>query len=270
MARPIKNGLDYFPFDIDFFEDEKIEAINGEFGSKGELATIKLLCAIYRNGYFIVWDDLLKMKLVKRVHGTSKELIEQIVLRLVKWNFFNEKLFNSDNILTSSGIQKRYLEATKRRLGESTMIYACINEVNVNINTSTKGVNVNIGTQSKVKESKVKESKEEKKKVKKKFIPPTIFEFENYFIENGFSKELANRAFMGYHVADWFDSKGNPVLNWKQKCLNVWFKEENKEKNCAKKENHNGTAKQNTEDRRQSVANLENLADAVLRAASST
>ncbi len=30
MARPNKQGLDYFPLDVDFFNDEKIEAISGE------------------------------------------------------------------------------------------------------------------------------------------------------------------------------------------------------------------------------------------------
>lgn len=114
------------------------------------------------------------------------------------------------------------------------------------------------------------EEKEKKKRKKKIFSPPSLFEFENYFFENGFSKELAQRVFKSYDVAEWIDARGNPVLNWKQKCQTVWFKEENKEKNSAKKENLNGTARQNTENRRQSVANLESLADAVLRAASNT
>ena len=87
MARPLKKGLDYFPFDIDFFEDEKIGAISGEFGIKGEIATIKLLCAVYRNGYFLQWNEMLKMKLLKNLPGVSAELIDQIVSRLVKWGF---------------------------------------------------------------------------------------------------------------------------------------------------------------------------------------
>ena len=45
MARPNKIGLDYFPLDVDIFEDEKISAISGEFGIKGEITVIKLLCA---------------------------------------------------------------------------------------------------------------------------------------------------------------------------------------------------------------------------------
>lgn len=115
MARPRKNGLDYFPFDVDFFNDEKIVAIAGEFGVKGEIATIKLLCAIYRNGYFLEWNEMLLMKLLHQLPGLSAELISQIVERLVKWGFFDKDLFNSARILTSRGIQKRYFDVVKKR-----------------------------------------------------------------------------------------------------------------------------------------------------------
>lgn len=115
MARPRKSGLDYFPFDVDFFNDEKIVAIAGEFGVKGEIAAVKLLCAIYRNGYFIEWNEMLLMKLLHQLPGLSSELISQIVMRLVKWGFFDKDLFDSASILTSRGIQKRYFDATKKR-----------------------------------------------------------------------------------------------------------------------------------------------------------
>lgn len=108
MARPIKQGLDYFPFDVDFFSDEKIVAIGGEFGTKGEITTIKLLCAVYRNGYFIEWSEMLKFKLLKELTGVSAELLDQIVNRLVKWEFFDKNLFDSASILTSKGIQRRF------------------------------------------------------------------------------------------------------------------------------------------------------------------
>lgn len=117
MARPAKQGLDYFPFDVDFFEDEKIAAISGEFGVKGEITVVKLLCAIYRNGYFILWDEPLKYKLLRDLPGVSAELLDRIVYRLVKWGFFDEALFNSVKVLTSRGIQKRYFSITRRRGG---------------------------------------------------------------------------------------------------------------------------------------------------------
>lgn len=115
MARPNKTGLDYFPFDVDFFADEKIAAISGEFGIKGEITVVKLLCAVYRNGYFILWDEPLKYKLLRDLPGVSAELLDQIINRLVKWGFFDEGLFNSVKVLTSRGIQKRFFSITRRR-----------------------------------------------------------------------------------------------------------------------------------------------------------
>lgn len=108
MARPIKHGLDYFPFDVDFFSDEKLYAISGEFGIKGEITTVKLLCAVYRNGYYIEWTEMLKYKLLKELPSVSAELLDQIIKRLVKWDFFDRNLFDSASILTSRGIQRRY------------------------------------------------------------------------------------------------------------------------------------------------------------------
>lgn len=161
MARPKKEGLDYFPLDVDIFEDEKIEAISGEFGIKGELIVIKLLCAVYKNGYFVVWNDLTKMKLLKRVPGSSKEMLDQVVNRLVKWGFFHEDLFNSVEVLTSKNIQETFFEATKRRKSPKPTKYIIGedgNEVNVNNNSQGNEVNDDINTQSKVKESKVNKS----------------------------------------------------------------------------------------------------------------
>lgn len=67
-------------------------------------------------------------------------------------------------------------------------------------------------------------------KKNKEFIPPTQSEMIDYFIENGYSAELAKTAWNGYSAANWHDSQGNKVRNWKQKSQHVWFKEKNKEK----------------------------------------
>ena len=126
MARPTKKGLDYFPFDVDFFEDEKIAAISGEFGLKGEIVAVKLLCAIYRNGYFILWSDMLRLKILRDLPGVSPDLLDKIVDRLVRWEFFDKTLFDSVGVLTSRGIQKRYLSVAKRRTGTEEMPYLLV------------------------------------------------------------------------------------------------------------------------------------------------
>lgn len=88
--------------------------------------------------------------------------------------------------------------------------------------------NANKGKKRK-KKKRIKESRE------KIFIPPTLEEVEAYFIENGYTKESGRKAFNSYSVANWIDSKGNQVLNWKQKMINVWFKDENKVNHEVKK-----------------------------------
>jgi hypothetical protein len=83
-----------------------------------------------------------------------------------------------------------------------------------------------------IKESKVKENKVNKRKVKEEvvFIPPIVEDVLNYFEENGYSREVANKAYHYYNNLGWKNSKGNQVVNWKNAMLNNWFKEENKKK----------------------------------------
>lgn len=74
--------------------------------------------------------------------------------------------------------------------------------------------------------------KNSKGKAKKNDAIPMELVNENevidYFILNGYKKEVAIRAFNYYNEANWHDASGKKVLNWKQKMQSVWFKPENK------------------------------------------
>ncbi|MHC3386740.1 Lin1244/Lin1753 domain-containing protein [Lacticaseibacillus paracasei] len=155
MARPVKEGLDYFPFDVDFATNEKTEAITGEFGPKGVLIFIYLLAAIYRKGYYLEWTELAKNQLVNRVSGATGELVGLVVKRLTEYGTFNKDLFLSDNVLTSQRIQETFTDATKRRKSQKPTLYW----INADNNSTSDGVNDDINTQSKVKESKVNKNK---------------------------------------------------------------------------------------------------------------
>jgi len=60
------------------------------------------------------------------------------------------------------------------------------------------------------------------------YIFKTLEEVKNYFKENNYKEETAIKFYHSYSVANWVDSKGNKVKNWKQKAINVWFTDENK------------------------------------------
>lgn len=69
---------------------------------------------------------------------------------------------------------------------------------------------------------------EEKPAIKKKFIPPSKDEVIQYCIDNGYPPTLGETIYNYYDAAKWHDARGNQVKNWKQKCIAVWFKPENK------------------------------------------
>ncbi|MGN1250730.1 MAG: DUF4373 domain-containing protein [Candidatus Spyradocola sp.] len=115
MARPLKMGLDYFPFDVDFFQDEDIQLIKSEHGSLGVEVYMRLLCLIYHfNGYYYVWNER-KPALIAQSTGCTPQKIDLIVRSCVKWSLFDDKLFCEDGILTSRSIQRRYLAAIRER-----------------------------------------------------------------------------------------------------------------------------------------------------------
>lgn len=156
MARPKKTGLDYFPFDVDFFSHEKMVCIAGEFGLKGYLVAVALLCAVYRNGYFVLWNDATRFRLLRDLPGISDQLLRQIVDRLVYWKLFDEQLFLSAAVLTSRSIQQIYFDAVKRRsLSAAELPYLLVSVSNNGVSVNNNPVSVNNNPQSKVKESKI-------------------------------------------------------------------------------------------------------------------
>ncbi|OBR91020.1 hypothetical protein CLRAG_32440 [Clostridium ragsdalei P11] len=111
----------------------------------------------------------------KRVNADINS-INVIINDCVKWELFDKNAFETYNVLTSKGIQKRYMEAVGRRqkvkiykeylLLDDETINVYKNLVIVDINSNNEVVNANINPQSKVKESKVKKSKEEREEKK--------------------------------------------------------------------------------------------------------
>lgn len=184
MARPPKDGVEYFPLDVDFLQDDKIRLVKAEFGAKGIAVVIALLCDIYRNnGYFKVWDNDCCLLMADAVGcGIVPENITQVVQGCLRRSFFDEGVFQMFGILTSAGIQRRYIRAVSTRddiqIIEEYWLLDVNDKKDVPAGTRNKitfkpinlkktpdkfkenPVNLQINSQRKVKESKGKKSKE--------------------------------------------------------------------------------------------------------------
>ena len=163
MARPLKEGVDYFS--LDCYMDDKIKMIQAEFGLKGFAIVVKLWQTIYReHGYYCEWNEEKKLLFASEEGADcGPDLINEIVQACIRRDIFSKKLFDKYQILTSRGIQKRYLSITaKRKKAEMKKEYSLvevahnsINDDNNRVNVGKNQVNSVDNTQSKVKESKV-------------------------------------------------------------------------------------------------------------------
>lgn len=114
MARPIQNGLSYFPLDVDFFSDPNVKILKVKYGTDGIMLYLYLLCQIYREGYYIKVDKDFDYIIANDL-SMSVDAVMQVRAYLLERSMFDEQLFQSAEVLTSAGIQRRYQEAIKNR-----------------------------------------------------------------------------------------------------------------------------------------------------------
>lgn len=159
-GRPTKQGIDYFPMDVGFFTDVKIRKISRACGSQSTSILICLLCNIYKDeGYYILWDEDLPFVIADTV-GVSEGAVKEVFIKSLQVGFFDQELYEKYKILTSSGIQKRFLLATYQRKETTIIPEYLINCANNSINCTINSINHSDNEQSK---SKVKVNRKKRK-----------------------------------------------------------------------------------------------------------
>lgn len=113
MARPMKYGLDYFPFDTNFFHDKKIRALRGKYGSDGVMVFQYIICEIYRDkGYYTELDEEFVLCMSDDL-SLTEDSTRQIMNYLLSRSLLDCTLAKSVKVLTAKSIQRRFQEAKK-------------------------------------------------------------------------------------------------------------------------------------------------------------
>jgi hypothetical protein len=114
MARPLKEGLDYFPVDTLF--DEKIEVIEAVHGNDGLATILKLWQRAYRTltGEVDLSTPLFDA-IVAKDCNVSLETFTAIIKTAIECKLFDADAFHQRRVLTSNGIKKRIKEIIKKR-----------------------------------------------------------------------------------------------------------------------------------------------------------
>lgn len=129
MARIAKSGLEYFPFDIDFFQDIRIRKLIKRQGGKAVTVYALLLCLIYKNGYYMQWDEELPF-IGSEMSGFDEAYISEVIRTCLSLGLFDKNLYDNEQILTSKGIQVRYcnIQRLNKRMSRIDR-YSLIEEV---------------------------------------------------------------------------------------------------------------------------------------------
>lgn len=131
MARPAKKGLDYFPFDVGFFEDIKIKRLKSRYGTDGICLYLYLITQIYAEGYYKkipneedFYDDINDTLSIEEgkarqiiKYCSDRSMIVEIQLKPGEIGSLHAQNVpvQGVNVLTAAGIQMRYAQAMKKR-----------------------------------------------------------------------------------------------------------------------------------------------------------
>lgn len=241
MARPIKKGLDYFPMDCD--SDDKIYQLEAKLGGEGCWRLIKIWKEIYKwEGYYINWTEK-QVKIFANKYRYKIGYINNLVDICLNLELFNRGKFEKYHVLTSTGIQRRYLNIARIRPSLTVIkeylletIEGFIKEEGIKLKLIH--INSELITQSKVKERKVKESNKneinsslnkgvkEKIKPEKKdyssgeYNPIWLTEKEYQKLVDRFGKEDTGDKideFSSYSRYDKYTNHYSTLLNWLKK-----------------------------------------------------
>ena len=222
MARPAKVGLDYYPMDVGFLRDKKVKLLRSEFGASSVLFVLYALGKIYEgNGYFLEWDKEELLLAADELHE-SPSYISEVLQGCLRRSLLDERVFRMFGVLTSAGIQRRYLRGCEKRdvitiISEywllnissksdvpagvrAKLTLVSVTGGNNDVNSPGNSENSPGNPQSKVKESKVKESRvlggaptapapthapSEGESLGSGFVPPTVEEVAEYVRSRG-------------------------------------------------------------------------------------
>ncbi len=183
MGRHLKVGLDFFPLDLDFYEDDKITDLVLRNDTVAELIYLRLLVYVYKHGYYVLSTPeklavIIRRQLIGR-HIPSPEFLLKMIRDIGEVGLIDKALMEQ-GVITSKGIQKQFILSTKRRKDRDISKYWLLNdfemaELRVFLTTLENSENVNINNISadinpindNINQQKEKKKEKEKKKDKK-------------------------------------------------------------------------------------------------------
>lgn len=212
MARKKQEGNRFFRMDADFFSDRKIKILKARYGADGIVLYLYLLCEIYKTGYYLQVDDDFEYIISDDLNMDGNK-VKQVLNFLLERSLFDDTLFQSDKVLTSAGIQRRYQAMVKARATKTPITAERFwllseeeTETFIKVNPSLNSSEKKSGFSEKKEDNSEKNNTKGKEK-KKEYIdidtaPPDIT-FDDPELERAFQGYLSSQEKNGRELSDY-------------------------------------------------------------------
>ena len=200
----------YFTHDYNAANDTKILFLRQQLGMEGYGIFWFIVEQLAQSGGFlpIKITPVLSMQMQVTEAKVRSVITDYELFDIVDQNFYSERL--NKHLQIRKQLSESGKKGAKNRWENGHPISHPIDHPNSN------------------KERKERNKVNKESKEIKVFTPPPLEDVIKFFEENGYTN--GDKAWNYYNDGEWKDSKGNQVINWKQKMRMVWFKEENKKK----------------------------------------
>jgi hypothetical protein len=208
----------------EFFRHELLQEMESQHGElRPMLVFVGLWTVCDKNGVFAWRPRQLKLDILPFLNFSMKDALEA----LEKYAFIDryEVDGKSYGIIKSFSDHQRITGTEAKAEGKHPL--PSVETTRKQQGNTLETTGQQLGRLEKEKE-KERERERSTRAKEKKFLPPSEQEVIDYFVTNGYSPESGQHAFQYYDAGNWRDSKSNPVKNWKQKMIAVWFKPENR------------------------------------------
>lgn len=109
-------SVDYFPLTVNFSTEMPLNWLKPNMVSEWMEPVCKLLCKIFKEGYYIPWGEEQSLIFARKLGGELKgKEIDGIIQILLDKGFFDKESYEKFQILTSLEIQHIWIDATCRR-----------------------------------------------------------------------------------------------------------------------------------------------------------
>ena len=119
-------GLDYFSLEVNLLKDAKIIKLMQRYGPLGFTCYLMILINVFAQGYYAEYSiqDLSNL-LLNEIGGkyiSGKDKLQEIILFMASIDLIDGELL-TQNIISSVGIQRRFMLATKKRKQKAPQKY---------------------------------------------------------------------------------------------------------------------------------------------------